>query len=159
MPQLLLLWIAVLVLLPSPVFPAKNSGLFSTLSLTRSLRCTFSTVIQGDWEGGRLSTSKDDNQSFVLHFDGIDLAKKKARLIGNLGADDVVVMLTPRSLTFLEMTPSGNLNFTTVFPSYRKGSQDFIAVTSRHLILDGIPDDYPFPSQHHGSCRTWEQPQ
>jgi hypothetical protein len=107
--------------------------------------------MQGDWEGGSLSTSKEKDESFVLHFDGIEIAKQKARLIGNQGAEDVMVMLTPSSLTFVEMTPSGNPNFTTVFPAYKKGTKEFIAVTSRHLLLI----DHPFPSHHHGSCQVW----
>jgi hypothetical protein len=112
--------------------------------------------MQGDWKGGSLSTSKETNQSFELHFDGIEIVKQKARLIGNQGVNNVAVTLTPSSLTFVEITPSGNPNFTTVFPAYKKGTKEFIAVTSRHLMFPGLPGDYPFPSQHHGSCQVWE---
>jgi hypothetical protein len=152
MPRLLLFCLTFLILFPCPLLPAEGNNLFRTLSLTRSLKCTFTTVMQGDWEGGSLSTSKEIDQSFVLHFDGIEIAKLKARLIGNLGSEDVVVMLTASSLTFVEMTPAGNPNFTTVFPAYKKGTKEFIAVTSRHLLVI----DRPFPSQRHGSCQVWE---
>jgi hypothetical protein len=73
----------------------------------------------------------------VLHFDGIDLKKGTARLIGGVGAADVATIPTPSNLTFVEKTDSGNLNFTSVFPSYAKGSQNFIAVTSRHASWRG----------------------
>lgn len=150
MPRLLLLGLSFLILFPSPLLFAESNDLLRTLAMSRSLKCTFITVMQGDWKGGSLSTSKD-NESFGLHFDGIEIATKKARLIGNAGADDVALILTPSSLTFVEMTPSGNPNFTTVFPAYKKGTKEFIAVTSRHLQLI----NYPFPSQHHGSCQIW----
>lgn len=156
MSRLLLLGLTFLILLPSPLLPAEGNSLIHTLSLTRSLKCTFGTVMQGDWKGGTLSTNKNINQSFELHFDGVEIAKQKARLIGNQGANDVAVTLTPSNLTFFEMTPSGNLNITTVFPTYKKGTKEFIAVTSRHLMLPGLADDFPFPSQHHGSCQVWE---
>jgi len=151
MPRLLLLCLTFLILFPSPLLPAEGNNLLHTLSHTRSLKCTFITVMQGGWEGGSLSTSKK-NESFELYFDGIEIAKKKARLIGNQGACDVAVTLTPRGLTFVEMTPVGNTNFTTVFPAYKKETKEFIAVTSRHLMLV----DVPFPSQLHGSCQVGE---
>ena len=120
------------------------------LENARSLKCTFSTGMRADWEGGKLTTS-GENEEFILHFDNIAPKEKRARLIGNQGAADIAVMLTPSGLTFVEVTPSGNLNFTTVFPAYKKETQEFIAVTSRHILLMD-----PFPSQLHGSCERWD---
>jgi hypothetical protein len=123
---------------------------YQKLSHARSLKCLFSTVIQSTWEAGKFST-KTNSETFELHFDSIDSNTHKARLIGNNGAADVSVLLTPESLSFIEVTPSGNPNFTTVFPSLRAGASDFIAVSSRHVSIFG-----PFPSQHHGTCKIWE---
>lgn len=125
----------------------ESEDLWSTLAKTRSLKCTFETVMQGDWKGGRLSLTKE-RESFILHFDSIEPDTRRARLIGNVAAEDVLTSLTQSGITFVEITGSGNVNFTTVFPRYKRGTEEFIAVTSRHLLLL----DNPVPSQHHGTC-------
>ena len=58
MPRLLLLCLTFLILFPSPLLPAEGTDLLHTLSMTRSLKCSFVTVMQGNWKGGSLSTSK-----------------------------------------------------------------------------------------------------
>ncbi|MBW7991848.1 MAG: hypothetical protein FVQ84_17770 [Planctomycetes bacterium] len=58
-----------------------------------------------------------------------------------------MVIPTLTGITFIEQTGSGNLNYTTVFFSCVEGTEDYIAVHSRHLDL-GIAK--PFPSQTHG---------
>lgn len=126
---------------------------FEQLIQARSLKCMFVEGTQTDWRNGRLSTSPIKNERFELYFDSVDAKRQTARLIGNNGAADVRAVFTSRSLTFIEQTLSGNLNVTTVFPFYKKGTEEFVAVTSRHLTL---PDDAPFPSQRHGTCRVWE---
>ncbi len=122
---------------------------YQRLSNTRSLKCTFSTVIQASWKSGELST-KTESESWDVNLDNIDLKSGHARAIGNQGAVDVVVLITLESLSFLEVTQSGNPHLTTVFPNYKTGTDDFIAVTSRHISFL-----HPFPSQHHGTCKTW----
>jgi hypothetical protein len=42
-------------------------------------------------------------------------------------------------ITFIEQTGGGNVIFTSVFPNYAKGTEDFISVTSRHVNLPGGP--------------------
>jgi len=111
--------------------------------------------MQADWRNGRLETSVN-SEEVTSHFDSIDLKKGTARLIGNVGAGDVITILTAESLTFIEKTASGNLNFTTVFPFYKNNTQEFLAVTSRHLVLPNREGVSPFPSQHHGTCQVWE---
>ena len=128
---------------------------YSLLVRARSLKCTFSIVMLGDWKEGKLTTSVD-SEEFVLHFDSIDITNKRARLIGNMGAEDVGLLVTSRSLTFVEITPGGNPNFTTVYPNYKDGGTGFIAVTSRHIVLPSLKGLHPFPSQHHGSCVVWQ---
>jgi hypothetical protein len=123
---------------------------YRKLSRARSLKCTFSTIIQSAWEAGKFST-KTESEKYEAHFDSIDANSHKARLIGNAGAADVTVLLTPESLSFIEVTPSGNPNLTTVFPALKAGTSEFIAVSSRHVSFIE-----PFPSQHHGACKVWE---
>jgi hypothetical protein len=75
-----------------------------------------------------------------------------ARIIGNIGAGDILVKMTPAGITFIEETLFGNLNITTVFANYdSSASQRFVAVASRHQNING-----PFPSQYHGTCTILE---
>jgi len=95
--------------------------------------------------------------------------KATARVIGNAGAFDVIVLSTPGGLTFVEQgqRPIEGVTFTTVFDSPIKvdtplaeraqrpnlgSSPAFIAVSSRHLNIVGTVS----PSQWHGACRIVE---
>ena len=116
-----------------------------------SLKCGFSVVSQTYWENGNLTIKTETENDFLLHFNSIDIQRNHARLHGNLEVVDVSLLLTGGTLSFLETTANGGVNLTTIFPSYRNESREFIAVTSRHLSVFG-----PFPSQHHGSCQVLE---
>jgi hypothetical protein len=146
----------VILGLLTPAWANEVAATYKRLTQSRSLKCVFVEGAQADWSNGRLNISTTKNEEFALHFDSIDAKKGTARLIGNAGAADVATILTAQGLTFIEQTPSGNLNFTTVFPFYKKGTQDFVAVTSRHLLFPGIDGKKPFPSQGHGTCQVWE---
>jgi len=87
----------------------------------------------------------------ALHFDSIDAKKGTARLIGNQGSADVFSFMTQTGVHFMEQTGTGAVNVTTVFAEYAAGTQNFMAVTSRHLSIDG-----PFTSQWQGTCKTWD---
>jgi hypothetical protein len=129
---------------------------FKRLAQSRSLKCIFPVGTQADWKDGRLKTSSVSEPDLFLHFDAIDTMKGTARLIGSVGAD-VTVVLTPSQLSFIERTGFGHLNFTTVFPSYEKGAQDFVAVTLRYVMVPLRPPFplRPFQSQYHGTCQVW----
>jgi hypothetical protein len=146
----------MLMIMTLPVFGEDVESPLQGLLKTPSLRCSFSLVMQADWESGKLKNSVDKEEDIVLHFDSINPKRGKARLIGNEGATDVVVIPSASGLNFLEETPSGNINFTAIFQSAEKNSTDFIAVTSRHLLFPGLAGLYPFPSQHHGTCKIWQ---
>jgi hypothetical protein len=65
---------------------------------------------------------------------------------------DVTAVLSAAAATFIERTNSGSLIFTSVFPEYKKGTSEFIAVMSRHInFIGGL-----IPSQQHGTCQTWD---
>jgi hypothetical protein len=124
---------------------------YEHLAKVKSLRCQFAEGMSGDWKNGILEVKKDHFED-NLHFDSIDLKAGQARFIGNIGSNNVTVITTRESVTFVERTSSGNFIFTSVFPEYKKGTREFIAVTSRHIMLwDG-----PLPSQYHGTCQVWE---
>ena len=77
----------------------------------------------------------------------IDLAKGNAQLVGNLGASPLIVIRGSDGISFIERTPSGNMNVTTVYTTKIKAG-GFAAVHSRHV---GSPGD-PMISQYLGSC-------
>jgi hypothetical protein len=102
---------------------------YRNLARARSLECTFT-------------------EKYHMRFHNIDPQLNKAGLSGN----DVSVLLSPESISFIEINPSGHPNFTTVFPFYIEGTTEFIAVSSRHVSIGR-----PFPSQHHGTCKALNQ--
>lgn len=74
-----------------------------------------------------------------------------ARLVGNMGAADVMSVLGRQMVSFIEVTPSGGVNTITVYAS-RDNEQRFVAVYSRHVEILGTPT----PSQRSGSCKVLE---
>jgi hypothetical protein len=124
---------------------------FEPLSKAKGLKCQFSAGWTGDWNKGILKI-KQDSMEGSLHFDSIDFKARQARFIGNNGATDVTAVLTAEAATFVERTSSGNFIFTSVFPDYKRGTSEFIAVMSRHVMFLGGP----IPSQHHGTCKVWD---
>ncbi len=100
----------------------------------RSLKCTFGPGTNADWKSGDVKVKKS-RFDVTLHFDSINLKAQTARMIGNAGSADVIVLPTMSGITFIEKTGIGNLAFTTVFTNYKKGETSFIAVTSRHMNL------------------------
>jgi hypothetical protein len=126
-----------------------SEAVYRSLLRVRSLKCSFAPNAFADWKSGSPKVTLA-RENVTLHFDGIDVQKQKARLIGNQGAGDVTVFATPAGLHFMEQTGSGNMVFTTVFAS--RTSDGFIAVTSRHMDMPGGP----LPSQYHGTCKRWQ---
>jgi len=119
----------------------------------KSIRCEIGKGTQASWEGGKLRREESEfGEGAKATFDSIDAQAGKARIIGNAGAGDLMVLVTTAGLTFVEPTALGNINFTTVFASYDSPvSRRFVAVSSRHQSING-----PFPSQYHGTCSILE---
>ena len=141
----------VFLLLPVMTFGETDGvDVFNSLITTKSLKCSFDAGSVGIWgsKSVKIEESHFGNGGSV-HFDSIDLKTNKARFIGNAGSTDVDILFNS-GLTFIEQSNSGNLIFTTVFPDYREGSEEFIAVMSRHLkgLVTGV-----LPSQYHGTCK------
>ena len=122
--------------------------------------------LRGGWKDGKPSLEQGTfGDGATVTYDSIDAKAGSARVIGNAGAYDVVVLRTPVGLTFIEQGNEliAGLSFTTVFTRTveRDTSSDaertqglpstssFIAVISRHLDILGTVA----PSQWHGTCR------
>lgn len=138
--------LALVVMLSSYAFAEEPS-----LSTIKSLKCEFPTSATTDWQKDSPEPKVQRKQNFAFHLDGIDASNGTARIIGNAGADDLTVVLTQESIHFLEATPSGNLNITTVFDALTKDGK-YKAVHSRHVVMMGGP----LPSQAYGYCRLWQ---
>jgi hypothetical protein len=150
----MLRFVLLLALGFTPALHAQDE-ILASLKASRSLKCDFPIgSVVGDWLASGPSIERDA-KGMSLHFDAIEWNEKRARLIANQGATDVVSMSSQAAITFVEMTGVGNVNVTTVFATYRPRSTDFIAVTSRHVGL-GLAGLMPVTSQYYGSCRVWE---
>ena len=135
---------------PTPTPASVDASLFQA----QSIKCEWGQGTTARWNEGRpsleqASVGKDAGTVFEMVFDSIDTQAGTARIIGNAGAGDISVVVTPVGLTFIEQTGVGGLNFTTVFTHFVEPENVArVAVTSRHITLSGSP----FPSQYHGTC-------
>ncbi len=126
--------VMLLTLAPVPAFGA-------------TYRCDFGPGTQASWDHGEPTIKSADHGAGDVVFDSIDTSAGTARFIGNSGAVDIVVVMSGAGLTFVETTGLGNLVFTTIFWSKAGATDRLVAVTSRHMDING-----PFPSQYHGTC-------
>jgi hypothetical protein len=124
---------------------------FNFLMGIHSLKCTYTLGSNAKWHGEKVQV-KSIKEEMILYFDSINYKGRTARAIGNQMATDVQLLLTPRGVSFLEETGSGNLIINTLFPVFAGNTKKFTAVMSRHLMM--IND--PIPSQWHGTCEAWE---
>jgi hypothetical protein len=116
----------------------------------RSLKCAFPWFASADWEKDQPQLKSATQQELDFQIDGIDYRNSKARIIGNAWAEDLLVFQGTDSTSFIEQTPVGAVNLTTVF-AWRDKSGRFKAVHSRHTAIGG-----PSPSQNYGHCQVWE---
>lgn len=116
----------------------------------RSLHCVFASGYQTSWASGTAVSeqTKFSTSDEPMIFYAIDTSKQTAKVMGNAGSDEVLAFATTSGITFLETTPNGNVNVTTVFATYKKTTEEFPCVHSRHLLMPTAP----FPSQFHGTC-------
>ncbi|SJM31758.1 hypothetical protein [Mesorhizobium delmotii] len=92
---------------------------------------------------------KVGSTKFELAFAAIDLLAHRAQLIGNQGSAQVIAQRGGfESVVFLEWTPLGSVNLTTVLAPTKDGT--IRAVTSRHIAepLSGY-----MASQYLGTCK------
>jgi len=133
---------------------ADHDLLFST----RSFKCTFPWKASIGWDSQE-PTIESKKQDFGFFIDGVDLKAAKARIIGNNGSDDLTPIPGDNVLTFIEITPNGNVNTTTIFV-WRDKRNGFKAVHSRHISIgmktDAVSGGGPVVTQNYGYCVPWE---
>ncbi len=141
-------------LFPQTVFPQTADRDFKRLISAKSLKCTVGPGYSSNWKTGSPVMEKSNwKKENVFHYDSIDSKKGKARLIGNVGAANVMTMATARGIHFIEQTSSGNMVFSTVF--FHRTAKGYAFVFSRHLDF-GKELGGPFPSQYHGTCKIFD---
>jgi len=132
------------------VVVAENE-VFSRLLDAKCLKCSFKEGVSTSWHDKGVKVESDQLKGDTI-FDSIDINQGKARIVGNQGASDVILIGSPAGITFIESTGFGNMAFTTVFPFYKPGTNEFCAVMSRHMNLM----TEALPSQYYGTCKVWE---
>jgi len=118
-----------------------------------SLRCTFPWSAVAAWEGGAVPKIRvnSEKSAFEFHVDAIDGEKKTARLIGNVGVSDGMVVPLPGGLQVVESVPGG-MNVLSVSRSLIENTPGaFRAVYSRHASLELLQ----IASQYYGTCKVW----
>lgn len=119
---------------------------FATL---KTFRCDF-TESEGRRTTASGVTSSANRETFNdLVVDSVDYQRQTARFIGNAGSETVQVFDEQVTVSFLELTQTGNLNLLSIFK--RTGSLDrYRAASSRHSAL--TTGDLTI-SQSYGTCR------
>ncbi|TIP69431.1 MAG: hypothetical protein E5X53_32705 [Mesorhizobium sp.] len=92
---------------------------------------------------------KVGSTKFEMAFAAIDLSVQRAQLIGNQGSAQITARRGGfQSVVFMEWTPLGSVNLTTVLPPTKDGT--IRAIASRHIVepLSGY-----MASQFLGTCK------
>ena len=116
----------------------------------RSFRCSFPQYSTVDWDRDEPQLRTGSEDDFVVQIDGIDYRTQTARVIGNVGADELMAVAGATSVSFTEQTPSGAVHLTSIY-AWRDSMGRFKAVYSRHTAIFG-----PTPSQYFGYCEVWQ---
>ena len=124
----------------------------AVLQSTRSLRCSFSRAafLQPPWIDTDRPSLEDGDEDLRFQIDAIDHAGNRARMIGNAASVDIILIRGADGLSFIERTPSGGVNLTTVY-AWRDSDGGFKTVYSRHTAVVG-----PSPQQLYGRCEPWD---
>lgn len=140
------------MLIPAPVSAQQWTA--EDLLSARSLYCELPTSVNAEWDGdGEPDLTTGSGEEFTLRFILIDLEAGTAQFVGNAGDTQVhaikggLLGLGDAAISFIEVTPVGFLNVTTVFAANRPGK--FKAVHSRHIHVI----ESPVVSQRYGYCR------
>ena len=120
----------------------------SVMADSLSFNCKFSDGISTNFYSGSPKSEDGGNFSDMI-YDQINPKEGTGRLIGNAGAVDVTVLQGYQSLNIVEMTPVGNMTFTTIFNGLPNKDGLFPVVHSRHPNMMGA-----FVSKYVGLCRS-----
>lgn len=118
----------------------------------RTFRCDFQTGEGRDSFTVPNARIKDGGLGEIL-FDNLNYEKGSARLIGNVGSSDVILLEGPLAVSLIERTDVGGLTITTIFKGATVGlplARTYRAVSSRHIARTIGGES---TTQHYGSCK------
>ena len=81
----------------------------------KTVKCVYPTIAIVNWEELDEPDPKIDEPDEPLEYIFDSIGQQQARLIGNVGASDVVVLRTIDGLHLLEILPGGSINTTTIY--------------------------------------------
>jgi hypothetical protein len=115
-----------------------------------SIVCTFTQGVITGLDAAP-ETEETNDPPLLLLFQDVDFNAGTAKLIGNQAPEGVPVMALDgaNGFSFIEITPSGNINTTSAFPVARNAPAP--AVHSRHVAFGR--ELTPVISQLFGTCR------
>jgi hypothetical protein len=118
----------------------------------KTVKCVYPTTAIVNWEELDEPDPEIDEPDKPLEYTFDSIGQQQARLIGNVGVSDVVVLRTSDGLHLLEILPAGSVNTTTIYSSRENvPSGYFASVASRHPYIIG-----PAASQSYGKCKVLE---
>jgi hypothetical protein len=117
----------------------------------KTFRCTFTESEGRAFEQTPPKNLQGDKYPEII-LDNVDYTKRTARLIGNVGSDDVSVIDGDLAVTFVSVTVTGNVIINTIFKTNRSEfDQSLRIVTSRHIAQ---PIGGDIVGQYYGTCRA-----
>jgi len=125
------------------------------LGKVTKLTCVFTVAAEGAWKAG-VPQAQVKAEEQKVGFLKIDLDSGTAEVDAAAGPLDIIALLTPSSVHFLERSFQGNLTSTSVFaPADARGK--YRAVRSRHdYLMMSIPGFVAQPTvqQRYGECEA-----
>ena len=128
-----------------PLAIANFSSSAASRKVPSAFTCTFEQGLFNVFENGEFKSEKGGNLQFVLA--SIDPKAGTAQMIGNAGAENLIVLSGKSNMHFVEQTAVGNINLTSVYTQAAPDGR-FVSVHSRHVGTSGDP----MISQYLGFC-------
>jgi hypothetical protein len=135
---------------------ASSESLMAQESIAKAtgLRCSFSTLVKGQWRSDGSPDISPGTASLILRFEGIDTDAGVAELRTGSMTSELIVRASAGYLNFLQVFRTGPMYTTTVFDAGSRGGK-FKAVHSRHEYLDPpLPGGTSTPEQYYGECEV-----
>ena len=122
------------------------------LAKATALRCSFSTLVKGQWRSDGAPDVSSGKASLTLRFEGIDTDAGVAELRTGSMTSELIVRASTGYLNFLQVFRTGPMYTTTVFDAGSRGGK-FKAVHSRHEYLEPpLAGGTSTPEQYYGEC-------
>ena len=116
------------------------------------LRCSFSTLVKGQWRSDGSPDMTPGSASLTLQFEGIDTDAGVAELKTGAMTSELIVRASVGYLNFLQVFRTGPMYTTTVFDAGSRGGK-FKAVHSRHeYLVPPLAGGTSTPEQYYGEC-------